>query len=273
MRKAVFTYWNPKSDAAGYRNLDELAATLALSLEYAKKHFNIVELCTDQEGYELLVKKYNLQFDMNVIRLNKLNKTLSPDLWAMAKIYSCSLQNGPFVHIDNDFILWQKLPDTIANAPLYFQSQDFPHRAAQYDKMIEIEGKNTPAVILKNHSTTSWNFGIMGFNDISLIKEWKQAADQYLSKIAGDVNPLRQTAMVNMFMEQYFLACLINRNKLKVETLAADLDKISNPETAFTHLWGDCKKNPDYIERVKSRLLKEFPKQYNHIFKTDKIPV
>jgi len=271
MRKAVFTYWNPKGDAAGYRNHDELAATLALSLEYAKKNY-ICELVTDQAGYELLVEKHKLEFDMNAILLNKLNGKIPVELWAYAKIYACSLQKEPFVHIDNDFVLWDKLPKKIESAPYFFQSLDYVHREAQYKLMLEMEGDMVPEIIRKNPSPVSWNFGIMGFKDISQIQAWHNAAYEFINKISKNANPQRQFASINMFIEQYFLACFIHRQKAKVQSLATNLDKIDKPGIAFTHLWGQCKQDAAIMDRIKLRLLKEFPTVYHNIFTTDKTP-
>lgn len=270
MRKAVFTYWNPKGDAAGYRNHDEMAASLILSVEYAKKHFEQVELYTDNSGYALLIEKYNIGFTEAHTNLQVLNGAVSPEHFAFAKIYTCHLQTEPFVHIDNDFILWQQLPSEILNAPLFFQSPDYPHRADQYKLMLEMEGENVPQLIRDNASLTSWNFGIMGFNDLSMIYEWYNAVLEYLSNIKDDEKTQRQTPSVNMLFEQYFLSCLIHRDKTDVKALAINLDKIEHPEIAFTHLWGDCKKNPELMERVSARLQKDFPEIHQTIFKTDK---
>ena len=83
----------------------------ALSCLNAKKIYGNIELYTDTVGKKILIDKLNLPYDRVhlVFDNNDFMDSLPNELWAISKIYTYSLQNEPFIHVDGDFILWENL--------------------------------------------------------------------------------------------------------------------------------------------------------------------
>jgi hypothetical protein len=44
------------------------------------------------------------------------SKQGNPDFWNLGKILNYSLQEEPFIHLDNDLYLWSALPERLARA-------------------------------------------------------------------------------------------------------------------------------------------------------------
>ena len=156
----VFTLWETSSNKvnAGFRTSEELAISISLSVEQAKKYFEEVHLVTNTVGKELLIDKYKIPFDEVKVVLDFLDDALPANLWAYAKIFSYSIQDRPFCHIDNDVYLFQDIPEDIKTAPLFFQNkEDFKtHRA--YDGLIrnllKVGKKNSALIFKKNFLIT-----------------------------------------------------------------------------------------------------------------------
>jgi len=50
-----------------------------------------------------------------------------PGWWALGKLYSYSVQQDPFVHIDSDVYLWKLLPSHLESADVFTQNpESFP---------------------------------------------------------------------------------------------------------------------------------------------------
>lgn len=141
-----------------------------LSLALATKHYNDVELITDSNGYELMK---NLPFSNFRIELN--NVSDYPTIWSLGKIYAykyaCSV-NEPFLHLDGDVLLWEKLPLALTNSRIFAQSEDYTmmenHVYDIYRLQYDI-GHPVPTEWKSNANLMCYNMGIFGGQDISLI--------------------------------------------------------------------------------------------------------
>jgi hypothetical protein len=141
IQTAVWSYWedNRQKTNGGFRTKKEMATCLALSLEEAKKQFSKTVLITNTHGKSFLIDKYGLPFDEVLTVLDKFDNVLDPDLWAYVKIYAYKLmadRNEPFVHIDNDVIIWDRIHQGVLTAPLFFQNRELLASHAGYVNLL-----------------------------------------------------------------------------------------------------------------------------------------
>jgi len=272
IRKAVYSLWQPGGIAVngGFLKNRHLGQTLALSLEYSKKQFETVELVTNKAGYELLIKKYDLPFDTVKFFPTEFD-TLNPDFWAYAKIYAYSIQEEPFIHIDNDVIVFNKIPQEKLEAPLLFQNKEYFKEHTGYTRLID-EALTFPKLdfsLFKNLPQFAYNCGVVGCNSLEFIVEWKKIVDEYLfnPRNKNTWDGIKDKHSHNHLYEQFFSSSLISRDNIKAQTLLADDFYVSTyrDKVGLVHLWGASKRDLDTMERVKQRLLHEFPK-YKDIF-------
>lgn len=270
--KAIFTHWalSDKTDSAGFNTTKDLATTLALSVEYAKKHFYSVELVTNKRGKELLIDKYKIGFTSVDTSLEDLK--LHPDLWAFSKIKSYSLQKQPFVSIDLDAILWQKIPRNILKAAVFFQNEETFDKQPGYKYLVQAISNTTVAYFCRRLQTSSaYNCGIVGVKNLNLVKEWYKIAEDLIFNPANKHfwDNMANKSQMNYLFEQYFIACVCKNEGVvdDVKFLVDDLDykNVSKPKIKFTHLWGDSKRKESELSKIRSRLKKEFPRIYNRI--------
>jgi Family of unknown function (DUF6734) len=80
-----------------------------LSFQTARKHYGKTSLFTDDEGARILIDGIGLEFDTVSVDLNELAHS-DPEWWTLGKMMTYRAQAEPFVHIDEDVFLWQRLP-------------------------------------------------------------------------------------------------------------------------------------------------------------------
>lgn len=272
MNRAVYTYFcqNKSQQRAGFLSTKELAYFLSLSVAYARKHFRDVVLYTDDAGKELLIDKYKIGFTSVSTELNELK--ISPDLWAYAKVVTYSLQKEPFVHIDLDCVLWDKLPQNVAEAKLFFQNKEEFCEQRAYQPLIDLINGTTVSYYCKSQNINhAYNAGVVGCNDLSLVAKWKGIVDDF---IFNPVNAyfwksVPNHSQFNYIFEQYFIACICNNDKVldDVKFLINNFtyEEVSKPEFPMTHLWGESKKCIEDMNKIKARLKREFPDIYDFI--------
>jgi len=270
--KVIYTHFSTdlQSDSAGFNTTKDLAFILSLSVEYSKKYYKDIQLVTNKRGKELLIDKYKVGFTSVDTSLEGLE--CPQDLFAWAKIKAYSLQKEPFISIDLDAIVWEKIPTRFLKAPLFFQNNE-PFAIQQgYTYLTKLISTTTVAYFCRRLKTSqAYNCGIIGINNLDLIKEWYRIAEDLI------FNPenqhfwasLENKTQMNYIFEQYFIACIAKNEGLEneVKFLIKDVDykNVSKPKLQLTHLWGDSKRKQSELIKLKERLKKEFPRKYKHI--------
>lgn len=280
INKAIFSYWNPNRVDQGFNSLSDFLYTIAMAVNVAKKHFNEVELITDDWGKSLLIDKVKIHFtSVNTCLQDLTDKGVSHYFWGYSKIVAYASQKTPFIHIDNDVLLWDGIPGKLLNKDLIFQSfetfamPEYGWYKPLVEKFIWMPVKPMPILgnMVIDHT---YNCGVMGANNLDIIKEWISCSENYLfSKENQEYLFDKNRDLLihqNLLHEQYFISCLIKKNDLrnKVGVLfeERDIRKIDFTKPyKYTHLWGLSKKDKVIISRVKKRLKEDFPAQYLNI--------
>lgn len=248
------------------------------SMLWSSRWFDKVEMNTDNYGFNIFK-----HFESDKIKIkNTLNMFEELDaylFWAYPKIYSLTLQDEPFVHLDGDIFIFRKLPDSLFSGDFGFQNLETTHYQRTYSKLIEYYDniyKNKP-LDWNNNLKSAVNCGIMYFKDPDLAKIFNQNCFKYFINIEKDFllklkNELENIIKINyitypLLFEQYYLNCFINYFKNHKTNYLLSIDQIEREEKGeltiqgYVHLIED-KNNPKYIINLEERFSLEFPGEY-----------
>lgn len=270
---AVYSLYedNRKKTNGGFRSKKELATCLTLSVLESKKQFDSVEFWTNDYGAEI-VERYKIPFDKVHIKLNHFSEFLHPDFWAYAKIWTYAQQTQPFIHIDNDVILFQKIDEETKNKKMFFQNIESLKTHTSYKKQVDL-AYNCPKLdigLLDENPDWALNCGVVGCTDLSIIKIWKEKVDEYLfnPKNKEYWNTIIDKHSHNHLFEQYFISSLISSLGISEDVatlLGENFRKDAVNKFKMTHLWGEAKRDGDTMKRVSDRLYKDYPEVKQNI--------
>ena len=145
-----------------------------LSCLQFRKHHGFIELVTDAKGKELLIDNLKLPYDNVRVELDIFND-YHPDLWAISKLHSYTLQDEPFLHVDGDVYVWKEL-ESVKNKPLVAQNEDinFEYYYNIWNG-IEANFEYIPSYMLEDRKKQpiihACNAGIFGGTDVVFLKE------------------------------------------------------------------------------------------------------
>ena len=183
------TYWTTDKDKNPFENSGGFLTPVVhwmmwgLSCAKFKEHYGDVVLYTDTLG-KLVFEELGIPFSRIIVSHEEgFMQRVDPKLWAYAKIYTYSLQREPFLHVDGDVVIWDKLPKRIEKAqvaaqcleynwPIYRECvEDFKHLSKRPGPEWVDWGEKNPS---------GYNMGIFGGIDIPFIQDYcKKAFDFY----------------------------------------------------------------------------------------------
>lgn len=277
IKTAVWSYWedNRRKVNGGFRTKKECATTMALSLEKAKHQFEETILVTNSFGKEFLIDKYRLRFNKVYTELDKFNYKLDSDHWAYIKIYTYNMmaQMGkPFVHIDNDVIIFDRIHSDTLRAPLFFQNPEDLKRHTGYVRLLQ-EARSFPEVrldVLDQAPDYALNCGVVGANDLEIIKEWHEMVANYLfsEKNAEHWKTIDDKHSQNHMFEQYFISSLAKFHGIESQIatlLGLNFYQDARTKFRYTHLWGETKRDSNTMKLVQNRLYKDHPEYVDRL--------
>lgn len=124
--RAVWSYWplpGVVRPNGGWPSARAHLLSWVLSVGEASKHYDDTMLITDQRGKALLVDDLGLRFATVSESLESL-RGHDPSWWALGKIAAYREQREPFLHLDSDVILWQRLPPMLESAAVLAQNPE-----------------------------------------------------------------------------------------------------------------------------------------------------
>jgi hypothetical protein len=283
--KIVHSYWSKPSlrsgnDAAKYFGGWLMPKYYYYSWAYSclqfREYYDEVELITDQNGYELLIKQLNLPYTNVQVVLDDLN-AYSGKLWAIGKLHAYKLQQKPFIHADGDVFVWKRFHENLLSAPLISQNEEL--NFIQYQRGIEqlkTYFSHIPDVILEDieqhEDTIAANAGIFGGNDVNFFHEFVDVAFEFLAKNKGVVdNPEIHSSAFAIIYEQYLFSCLARKKGVEVRYLLkgeeTDYNYMSNlqnkhTEVKYAHIIDVRKKLYMHVVELENMLRNEYPSFY-----------
>jgi hypothetical protein len=285
--RTVWSFWSkPFYTGRGLRWREPVHHHLAwgLSLRLARAHYPDTVLITDSPGKALLVGKLGLSFADVSTELDRLAEA-DPALWALGKLVAYSMQDQPFVHLDNDVFLWQPLPARITAAPVLAQHPEPPY---SYEPQV-IEDAFARAGLtlptewrwsrsIPRHLCRPANCGILGGTNTDFIRHY--------ARLALDValNPMHSPAWaaiadrsaLNPTVEQFLLSACLDFHRFDpgsphrgsyIRYLFPSPSAAFDPDEAarlgFTHLFGPMpKQDVGVANRLEQRVRREDLKFY-----------
>ncbi|HXJ99827.1 MAG TPA: DUF6734 family protein, partial [Gelidibacter sp.] len=226
-----------------------------LSSHQLIKYHDNVHLYTDEFGKKLLIDDLKLPYTKVHVILDELNY-YNKNLWAIGKIKTYHLQKEPFIHVDGDVFVWEKIDRLFKKSPLLAQNLEVT--TDYYKSMWANISPNLdflPPEIerFENGSNThACNMGIVGGNDLSFFHDYCAKSFEFVDKnkrvweTAGAYN-------FNVFFEQVLFYEMATNRELKIDFLLdektldnnyrgfGDFDKV--PIKKYLHLIGQYKRN------------------------------
>jgi hypothetical protein len=264
IQKAIYSQWSsPFGNTTGaFLNHETARASWCISVENSKKFFKSVELVCDDAAKKTLVDEFGIPFDKVHNVLDESLKGMDPAFWVMGKFHAYRMQAEPFIHIDSDFIFFDKMQDELLKAPFVFANpetitgtyisgmqvlKNCPVKPSYYD----------PKLCFDNLCCV----GVIGVNDLATMKEW---VDSIFEVVTCSRNKefwmyagYRGRHVVCWLLEQYMIA-----NLLKVKNIQPMF--LTDHFTAWTHLLGGSKRDPEVTQSlVKRYQFQEFIREYN----------
>jgi hypothetical protein len=288
--RAVWSFWTkPWRNRRGWSWPSEKHHLLAwvLSVESASRHYPDTQLVTDKAGARLLVDELGLRVQHVTTALESLTDH-DPSLWMMGKLRAYRLQDVPFVHIDTDVFLWQRLPEKVERAAVFAQNPEhFTLGSSHYkpDRMQRLMTTDSSGWI-----PPEWEWaismganqrgeccGIAGGTDLEFIHYYADSAMQVVD------DPRNRTGWAgvpdkgefNTLIEQYHLAACVDYHRGRpdspfrsveirylFDSFTDAFDANVAAKAGFTHLLASAKSSAAVAERMEKRVARDFPDQY-----------
>jgi len=222
--KIIQSLWSkPLSKNGGWNEKIFYYMSWTLSCLKLKEFYKPIELYTDEKGKELLIDILQLPYDKVHVVLDELNE-FSPQLWALGKVYTYSLQKEPFLHVDGDIFIWSKFPERIENAQLIAQ-----HKEENYEyHKLSVQKLTADGFYFKKElnpqketEINEVNAGLLGGNNIDFFTKYTKAVFDFVKNNKTQIKLLEGMGItyVNTIFEQYFFYKLAQNNKIDIEYL------------------------------------------------------
>lgn len=263
----------------GWINYRYCLLSMAYSCLTISKVYPELEIYTDDYGIKLLEEELCLPYkafhaDLNVIDLD-------PALWAYGKLFTYSLQQNSFLHVDNDIFIWGGFPNEIINASVACQNieQIVPNSTDDYIRALDYmhkKFKSIPRFFSEGENTHAANMGIFGGNDLQFIHHYSVEAMNNVHSMYEDILCSgRNKGRFNVLLEQLFLTKYAQKQNRAIcyllkESETTDITRFLSIEAAqyegkFMHSLGALKQSPYICEQIEYRMKSDFPEYYNHI--------
>lgn len=286
--KIVHTFWidegkDPLKDSFGWCRAPYHLMSWALSCLQLHQFYEDLELITDKKGKELLIDQLNLPYKKVKVELDDAGFVQIPDLWVMKKIYSYTLHEEPFLHVDGDVFVYAPFPKELLSSQLIAQNieQDFDY----YKELVGLVADTFPFVprpiteqINKGKEIQASNAGIFGGKNHAFFKDYFKVVEQFVAANQDKIKSLSPSQLVNFnaVVEQYIFHCLSTDQGIEVNYL---LDTVYDPSffesfanfhhlphnISFLHALGDYKKNGWVCDQLAYRLRLDYPEYFARV--------
>jgi hypothetical protein len=266
--KAVFSFWNTTGNtltkATNWSNPKFHLYSWVLAVHQAKKYYNQVELVTDTASLEMF-KELQLPFTSIRTDLDELIH-YPKSLWALGKLKAYQIQTEPFVHIDNDFILYKPLPSWFSDKKIGFQNKEG-------DDWFETQYRNQYEHLTKNGSNLpeSWdadkyafNCGVYLCNDLEYNQRYCKEAFQLVD---NNVELIKETGCAGLYciiFEQYVASAVAQKMNIEPAYLADPFSSEEIEKLGLIHIWG-AKNDEKWFQNIERIVKNEHPKHFEII--------
>ncbi len=257
-----------------------------LSVGLGKRHYSETVLVADSEAVDLLVNRLGLSFSQVNLTLDQLADQ-DPIWWATGKFIAYLEQEQPFIHLESDAFLWQRLPDELTDADLFAQNPEYflagtsnNYFPEHVEKVISQTAKSwlpqewVWARATFTHHQKAVGCGIFGGQDLPLIHSYSDLALRFINDSNNKKAFQKLDSRLNymLLIEQYLLGAYLDYHNFvtksarlkKISYLFSSLDEALAPNNPYryTHLIGPAKRNPNLLRRLEEKVSALFPQAY-----------
>lgn len=271
------------ADSNGWLSPEFNWMSWALSCLQLTRLHGDVELYTNTLGKEILIDALGLPYSKVHVVLDEV-KPPHPQLWAYSKLIVYGMQKKPFMHIDGDVFLWERLTDSFLQAQIAIQNIeiDFNGYYSGIAEQISAAKFWIPNCIIKQQEIEkqlfAYNCGIIGGVDIPFFSTYTQTAFEFLDVNVKKIAQLETPDRLNVLFEQYLLYCLIKEKGVQPQSYYEQpvgpmnyknhffVNFLDVPyKTKFIHTLGTYKQNFDTCLMLAKRLRQDYPQYYYRI--------
>lgn len=271
---------DPFKDSFGWISPIYHLLSWGLSAMSLKDSLGSLCLYTNKKGKDILVDMLKLPYDKVYLSFEDWELP-HKDLWALSKIYTYSIQDEPFIHIDGDIYMFKKFDDSFNSAQLVAQNKE-QFTDYYYSVMRPINRKFTymPECVKTDFAhqeqLRAVNAGILGGNNIGFFKAYTNEAVKYVKANLPSLKYLDANRF-NVFFEQHLFYKMADACKIEIKYLLNQeyhdnaylgLDKfheIPSKKSWYFHLLGNYKKDIFTCQQMAKTLLALYPQTYYRI--------
>ena len=263
--KIIQTFYNyqkegdPLHNSAGFLSPELNWMCMALSCLLLKKHFGRVTLYCNLNVAETIIKRLKIPYDDVVLIPDFMDNYEGCNLWALPKIYTYSQQNEPFLHVDCDWLMFEKLSEDILSKEIIGQNIEYDDQYSNKDTISRFLASDTwfPQTMLNEYYKEPVlrviNAGIIGGSNLVLFKEYLGLIREFIHK-NRNILKLHNDGNINSVYEQwfYYVLCKIHKvdvgyctpgDKLSTRFDWMQLDFSLKPHNGYMHLLAGIKRN------------------------------
>lgn len=239
-----------------------------------RRYHEKVELYTDHRGFDLFIKDLSLPYDNISLALDELDE-VDHRLWALGKLKVISDQKSPFLHVDNDVYIWEKIMPVESSKFLLAQSRILtPVVYSNTLSQIREHFDYIPAC-LKTDQEFIANIGIIGGSDLDFFGEFCETSYDFLNRNIDRLEFI-EVGRLNQILDEYLFSSLCSYKDLNIQYLI-DSSNETTPLSCvlrynlvpiidkYIHLVGIAKQNVFACEQLEMRAKLEFPYYYKKV--------
>jgi hypothetical protein len=279
--QTLFINKDPLKNSFGWAASEYHLMSWALSSLQLHKIYQSVELYANSNAAEMLIDTLELPY--NKVNITHDNLYLpNENLWALPKMFTYSLQKEPFLHVDGDVFLFDQFPISLLKNELIAQNIEEAtnyYTSTQKELMANFDyfPDCVKADFFSSIPIRGVNAGILGGNNIAFIKDYTQAAFEYINRNVERL-PLIIVDRFNIFFEQHLFYSLAKERNIPIGVLINDV--INDNEykyigdihkapccRSYLHLLGHLKKDEYTCTQMAAKLRDLYPEYYYKVMR------
>jgi hypothetical protein len=246
LMRVVYSHWS----APRFMSVDH-RVILAVSVLLARQHYDQIEMVTDDQGARLFER---MQLPFTSVRTDLEGFDVTPKAWAAGKMKAYSIQQEPFIHIDQDVFLFKALPEHVVAAPVFAQS--FEPRPL-YDWSLDVTpSQHRARLTTPDHAWDCYNVGIIGGHDVEFLCDYATKGLEAIREVEA-FDPVAMTVYEQAWLARHARDC-----GKRVTTLFNHTNPLEAEALGYCHLM-HCKHSEECVGRVRRRLQRMDPDLFN----------
>jgi hypothetical protein len=251
-----------------------------LSCLQVHKYYGIITLYANSPAAHLLVDTLQLPYTDVHLVLDQLS-LIHPELWALPKIYTYSLQEQPFLHIDGDVFIFKQFDPGLLTGELIAQNVEVAteHFYMPPQRELMLNFTYFPPCVRKDFENIipfqACNAGILGGNNISFFHEYTDWAFEYIYKNVDHLNHVNVNKF-NIFFEQHLFYAMAKEKDIHVNVLLNEIIEDNGYRNmgnfheipfnrSYLHLLGHFKRDEYTCIQMAAKLRELYPEYYERI--------